>query len=401
MRLSDMCSLVTKIQTYLLEVGKQPEDITDHMVTFVINLIYKPCSPISALSKDNITPVPEEFINMVKECQLLPEKLSRDYEKEIEEIRKEKDEYINNFYNITTIKENNYKQILSGERFAALMESFLKTSPSKEQIEKYQESLLQEFERDITSEKVKESFEEKQRQEWIEFLKEILKPKKPYAKIYKYMNDLRIGQQQRLDSLTQKEDIETLEKEFRKQREEEWLKLTEPVLDLNERQKAIYDFNKKQIKDRLIHYGIPEKIKKEDIAQYQEKIKKITERINRIKGEQKDEIKHLQFVIQDISQIFWNYLSVLIQFAVNRLKNKTQRAIREAIVNSELVISGKNTCENIPVNLADSQDNCIASALANILSGIQSFKYQYAEDIPFGKHDIDLATGIIMGKEVK
>lgn len=401
MRLSDMCSLVTKIQTYLLEVGRQPEDITDHMVSFVINLIYKPCSPISALSKDNITPMPEEFINMVKGCELLPEKLSRDYDKELEEIRKEKDEYVNNFYNITTIKENNYKQTLSGERFATLMELFLKTSRSQEQIEKYQESLLQEFELAVTSEKVKESFEEKQREEWLEFLKEILNPKKPYSKIYKYMNNLRLSQQQKINSLNNKQDIETLEKEFRKQREHEWLKLSEPAIDFNDRQKAISDFNKKQIKDRLIHYGIPEKIKKEDISEYQEKIKKITERINRIKGAHKDELKHFQFIIQDISQIFWNYLSVMIQFTVNRLKNPNQRSIREAIVNSELVMSGKNTCENIPVNLSDSQDNCIASALANILSGIQSFKYQYAEDIPFGKHDIDLATGIIIGKEVK
>ena len=55
----------------------------------------------------------------------------------------------------------NSKKLLSGERFAILMESFLKTSPSKKQIEKYQESLLQEFENNITSEKVKESFEEK------------------------------------------------------------------------------------------------------------------------------------------------------------------------------------------------------------------------------------------------
>ena len=37
--------------------------------------------------------------------------------------------------------------------------------------------------------------------------------------------------------------------------------------------------------------------------------------------------------------------------------------------------------------------------MANILVGIEAFKFQYAEDIPFGNNDIDLAVGIILGRD--
>jgi hypothetical protein len=37
--------------------------------------------------------------------------------------------------------------------------------------------------------------------------------------------------------------------------------------------------------------------------------------------------------------------------------------------------------------------------LANILVGIEAFKFQYAEDIPFSNNDIDLAVGIVLGRD--
>lgn len=409
MRLSDICSIISKMQKYLLDVGKQPEDINDKFVTFVINLIYKSCSSLLTLDiDDKPPPLKEEFINMVKGCELFPQKLSRDYEQEIEEIRKEKDEYINNFYNVITVKQNNYKQTLSGEKFAKLMEIFLKSipPPTEEQIEKYQESLLTEFKRDLSSEKVKESFEERQKEEWLEFLEDLLKPKKPYSEIYDIMNNLKHTHQQQIYKLTNEEDIKTAEKEFRKLREKQWLELTQPASDeggINKRNEKIFEFNKKQENDRLRYYGISESKPKtkEDLDKYNDDMKKFAENINKIKGQQKDELNHIKFVIQDVSHILWKYISNMIKILINSIKNPTHQSIRKAIINAEFLISDKNTCENIPVNLTDPFDNCITSAIANILSGIESFKYQYADTIPLGTYDIDLATSIIIGREPK
>jgi hypothetical protein len=44
--------------------------------------------------------------------------------------------------------------------------------------------------------------------------------------------------------------------------------------------------------------------------------------------------------------------------------------------------------------------NCINSALVNILKGIEMFKYNYCEEIPLNKKDIDLAVSIILNTNV-
>jgi hypothetical protein len=39
--------------------------------------------------------------------------------------------------------------------------------------------------------------------------------------------------------------------------------------------------------------------------------------------------------------------------------------------------------------------------LANILTGVEAFKFQYQEDIPFGNADIDLSLGILLGRDLE
>jgi predicted NAD-dependent protein-ADP-ribosyltransferase YbiA (DUF1768 family) len=99
----------------------------------------------------------------------------------------------------------------------------------------------------------------------------------------------------------------------------------------------------------------------------------------------------------DIAQIYWDVIAPIIKF-VDDNKGKRNQSIRQIIVNSELLNSVKSDCENKPVNLDEQQDNCIASAIGNILIVIQGFKMQYAENIPFGEYDIDLAVSIITNK---
>jgi hypothetical protein len=128
------------------------------------------------------------------------------------------------------------------------------------------------------------------------------------------------------------------------------------------------------------------------------------ERLLRINQKVKSIIREKTDVVEKIAEVYWTRIVAMLVFLIDHIKDADEQDIRKVIASLEMLNSRVTTCEfshggNIS-NLDDEGDNCIASAITNLLVGINTFKSQYGEDIPFDTTDIDLATSIILNKDI-
>lgn len=402
MRLGDMCSVVYKMKQYLSITGKQEEDIDSRFVTFVLNLVYYPCSGLILSSDKNQIPMPENFVDIVKECQGLPLKLSRDYDTEIKAVRDEMDDYDGNFWGEPILKEETLKKQISGQKFGKLLEAFKNKipAPTQEEVAEYQKALTADYE--DTNKPSKNNFEEKQRKDWETFITENNKPEKSWTEINEKLAKMQRKNARALkketDIVAQREMIAEQKKKLSKF----WENLIQPKLSLEERNRKMAEFQNRQDEERKEHYGWNVQTKtKEELSRHQEVLKNFKERIAILSRQKKEEENHRALNINDIARVYWDRLASMIVVIAQNIQNVTSKQVREIIVKAELLNSGEAACENIPENLNNPLDNCIAAALANILTGIESFKFQYQEDIPFGNPDIELALGILLGRDLE
>jgi predicted NAD-dependent protein-ADP-ribosyltransferase YbiA (DUF1768 family) len=402
MRLSDMCKVVYRTKQYLSLFGKQEEDIDSRFAGFVLNLIYYPCSTLILESQFNKIPVPEDFINLVQSCPGILRKLEKDYEKEMSDIKEEMERVKDNFWNLNTKKiAEEVQEKLSPEDIAMKVEIYKQTipTPSEEDVEKYTQELIKVFE--DTSKKPKENFDAKQRKEWTKFLKESLKPEKTSEETRKRMNRLLKKHEKQLAEREHEKNYEELKERLQKEREELYSQLTKGDKD---RDKIIKEFIQKQEDERKRYYGldiVPVKKSKEDIAKHEEIIKKYKEALLDLNRRKKDEITHLNFINTELSQIYWDRLVVMIQYLLKNIPDLTSESLKKAIIGSEMLNSRASKCQTQPDNMLGQRENCIASAISNIVSGLQKFKFQYAENIPFGVHDINYAVSVILGEKLE
>lgn len=356
MRLEDMCTVVYKMKQYLSIVGNQEEDIDGNFVRHVLNSIYPSCIPNE--DDSNPIPVPEDFVRMIKDCKGLSKKLSKDYNKELRDIQKEMNDYDNVFWDRK--EQKNVK---------------------KQETDEYKKIL---------------TFDENQRKEWQDFLIENNKPKLPWADIYQRIAKQKRLHEKDLQKIVDKKKRKEVESEQKNELQNLWSELT----SLDERNRRMDAFRLKQDAQMAEYYGWKTQVKsKEQLAQRQEVIKNFKERIAQINRNKKDEEKHIQFNITDVAQAYWDRIVYMFR-VISSIPGQTSFNAEKLIINAEHLTSQEAICNNIQ-NLDDEQDNCIASALSNILIAIETFKYQYQEDIPFGINDIDLAMDIILTRDLK
>lgn len=171
--------------------------------------------------------------------------------------------------------------------------------------------------------------------------------------------------------------------------------LNTPKYDIIEKQELINKFKNDQEKKKKEPSLSSEKIK--DILNSNKYIKDELIRINNYKY---DEIQSFKKIIKQISKIYWSHLTSIINYIVSNLKNPSENDIKKALIAIDLVLKTRSpNCSNI-INLQDSIENCVVSALTNILIKIKNFKHLYIDEerLPFGNHDIDFASFILLGK---
>jgi len=99
----------------------------------------------------------------------------------------------------------------------------------------------------------------------------------------------------------------------------------------------------------------------------------------------------------DIVEILWKRIAVMIYFMIEFSKEKGIQNIRAIISKVEMLVSKGNKCVRI---LDNELDNCIASALVNIISGLVEFNNKYGSNNVINKIDVETAASIIVNRDI-
>jgi len=101
----------------------------------------------------------------------------------------------------------------------------------------------------------------------------------------------------------------------------------------------------------------------------------------------------------DTIEIIWKRIAVMIYYLIKHLQNSSIQNIRTVLSKIELLVSNSTKCVNIIPS--DDYDNCIASALLNIIRGVIEFNKQFSYNVNITENDVKLAASIILNVDVK
>ena len=102
-------------------------------------------------------------------------------------------------------------------------------------------------------------------------------------------------------------------------------------------------------------------------------------------------------VDKEVVKLIWKRVAVMIYFLVKYMQDSTISNIRTVLASVERLVSKKEQCVG---NIKNSIDNCIVSAIINLLHGISAFNTQFAYNTKVTQHDVNTAASIILNKDV-
>lgn len=405
MRLEDMCSTVHRMKQFLYDQDKIDEEIDPRFVRIVLDNVYQPCSQLIAFSKEIEVPVPESFVNMVMRCKGMKINFSKNFEQEIKNLDQEQNQLNSDFWGRVNNPQSN---VINPDNLLVQQQEEIgeleRSGASRDVIKKVKKRHKKEYK--LAVQEKKESnipFPDRQRIEWGRELKRILAPDLSEQEI---KQRLKLFRKQQKKELKKKNFVDDNSREQfinnqRRRLLEERKNLYQPRLSQQERNREIRKLTEKQRRDYNKFYGIRDQPRtKQQIAQHRERLQDIVQRRSDLSRERNEEIAHWKYNMTDIAQVYWDRMVVMVYFLIQYIRDANTQDIRYAIASIELLNSSPTSCKGLNINLSNEEDNCISSALINILIGIEEFKYQYGDNIPFGTNDIDLAGSIIVSRNI-
>jgi len=265
-----------------------------------------------------------------------------------------------------------------------LMEAERKAERTEQQKEEEEIKIRESIDKDEVREMLKKYVENKYSRA---IDKDTFKRYKKYIK-YKFEINLKLEKQR-------KEQEEALQKN-----KNQYAEKKKKILDKN----TIRDFSTKQIRKMITEFlhkqsletkeifsrnTVPIENRESDIKSFKQEIQKLTKKM-------KEEYKHYEKNLRKIALEYWSRISSMVLSLFMYLKETNETDFRKVITNLELLNTEKVNCFTVEVNLPDEEDNCIASAISNILIGIDKFKKHFVENVPLKNEDIELATSILL-----
>lgn len=139
-------------------------------------------------------------------------------------------------------------------------------------------------------------------------------------------------------------------------------------------------------------------VDRKSLPKYIKNIAPIVDELLELYKKRKEILEHRDRMYEEISIAYWERATSSIHSLLSLLKNTTEDDVRKLIIGAEELASKPSLCTNIGVELQDPAENCIASALVNILVGIERFTKFYKIEFVFNS---ELAVSILLGKSVK
>ncbi len=103
-------------------------------------------------------------------------------------------------------------------------------------------------------------------------------------------------------------------------------------------------------------------------------------------------------VDQEVVGILWKHVVVMVYYLVQHMKDATIQSVRTALGQIQALLSKKTPCA--PGILGDESDNCILSAVLNLLVGIVAFNKQLSMTSAITENDVHVAASIILNTDV-
>ena len=199
---------------------------------------------------------------------------------------------------------------------------------------------------------------------------------------------------------------------FNKHQKEAWQKLWQTLnqsdMSHQDKQNQAQLFRKTQQIEYNAFWGIKDiKRTKAEIAQHEHLVGKYDQQGNRVGGQLRKDLttyirkaeqaEHSHYLsVVEIAQIYWNHISAMMETIIINLaitpRGANDATLRDVIAQTELIVSENVDCIRI---ITKEPNNCIASALLNLLTGILEFKTKYSNNIILDTDDVLLAGSII------
>jgi predicted NAD-dependent protein-ADP-ribosyltransferase YbiA (DUF1768 family) len=117
--------------------------------------------------------------------------------------------------------------------------------------------------------------------------------------------------------------------------------------------------------------------------------------------------QYFRFIVQDCPgfgkvghdtiEVIWKRIAVIIYYLIKHLEESTLQNIRAVLGRIELMVTKGGKCIDI---IPDDYDNCIVSALINLLRGISEFNKQFSYNSTITDRDVKTAASIILNSDV-
>lgn len=173
-----------------------------------------------------------------------------------------------------------------------------------------------------------------------------------------------------------------------------WKKLNASDSSQKEKNDLLTEFKELQQNEYNEFWGIETgKKTQDDISRHEHRIKEMEREFRTFLQKKIGSETHFYNVSTRISQIYWTRISVMLSVLIQHVKPPTSSNIREVLVKSEMLTSETTNCVRI---IENEQDNCIVSAILNILTGIMKFKEEFSGNIALDADDVILAGSIII-----
>lgn len=229
------------------------------------------------------------------------------------------------------------------------------------------------------------------------FNKEI---EKYISNINKQINDL----ESKLYGSSTIEHTKEESQEFNEYQRNEWSRFMENIALSEDSQedklKEMDEFKQLQLDEYQEFWGIDKTKKtKEQISKFEHEISELRKKISQYKISKKKEHQSMSIQISRIAQIYWDRIVFMIKTLIKNLQPNTSSNIRDALVSVEMMTAEETNCVRI---VKDEKDNCIVSAIINLLKGIYVFNDELS-DIPpvLDEDDVKFAGSIILNSEFK
>lgn len=357
MRIKDMCGTVNKFQKYLKFVDDFDFDLEHDielkkLVNLILDTVYKPCR--LTLSESENVEMPAFVFDTIRNCKGMS---SKNFDVKVVNSRGNlvwKKEILDR------ISETAQKIKKLGDKFYGLATTEHSKSESLE-------------------------FEAKQRKDYDKFIDELMG-----YNITKEEKD-------KLLELAKKGKQRKEYKEFKAE-------LVERGISREEKDKQIKLFKKSQIDDYNEFWGITpiERTEKEfDIAEqkYKNEVKELELELDAFLRNAETKQNHYLSISREIAELYWKRIAGILAFVVNDIaKNPIAYNIRDVLIRAETFISRPVKCVKI---VSDKENNCIISALLNLLKSISRFKQEFSDNQALNTDDVILAGSIILNSAYK